>query len=73
MNSCHYEFYILQFKCLIVVFTITLIAFLKVSLLFVVRQLLYGIAEDLASDDVGNVKFLLKQRLPKNKLQENAV
>ncbi|NXE58930.1 CASP8 protein, partial [Calcarius ornatus] len=36
------------------------------------RQLLYGIAEDLTSDDVRNVKFLLRKQLPKNKLQENA-
>lgn len=69
MNSCHCEFYILQFKCLIAVFT----SFLKVSLLFIVRQLLYGIAEDLTSEDVRSVKFLLQKQLPKNKLQENAV
>ncbi|NXM21552.1 CASP8 protein, partial [Ploceus nigricollis] len=36
------------------------------------RQLLYGIAEDLTSGDVGSVKFLLQKQLPKNKLQENA-
>ncbi|NXF15684.1 CASP8 protein, partial [Rhodinocichla rosea] len=36
------------------------------------RQLLYGIAEDLTSDDVRSVKFLLQKQLPKNKLQENA-
>ncbi|NXT07307.1 CASP8 protein, partial [Prunella fulvescens] len=36
------------------------------------RQLLYGIAEDLTSDDVKNMKFLLQNQLPKNKLQENA-
>lgn len=29
MNSCHYEFYILQFKCLIVVFTITSYSFFE--------------------------------------------
>ncbi|NWY92809.1 CASP8 protein, partial [Loxia curvirostra] len=36
------------------------------------RQLLYGIAEDLTSEDVRSVKFLLQKQLPKNKLQENA-
>ncbi|NWT96760.1 CASP8 protein, partial [Urocynchramus pylzowi] len=36
------------------------------------RQLLYGIAEDLTSEDVRSVKFLLRKQLPKNKLQENA-
>ncbi|XP_062354055.1 caspase-8-like [Cinclus cinclus] len=36
------------------------------------RQLLYGIAEDLTPEDVRSVKFLLQERLPKNKLQENA-
>ncbi|NXB10499.1 CASP8 protein, partial [Cnemophilus loriae] len=36
------------------------------------RQLLYGIAEDLALEDVRSVKFLLQKQLPKNKLQENA-
>ncbi|NWW60237.1 CASP8 protein, partial [Ifrita kowaldi] len=36
------------------------------------RQLLYGIAEDLTSEDVRSVKFLLQKKLPKNKLQENA-
>ncbi|NXK58220.1 CASP8 protein, partial [Sylvietta virens] len=36
------------------------------------RQLLYGIAEDLTPDDVASVKFLLKEQLPKNKLQANA-
>ncbi|NXP91011.1 CASP8 protein, partial [Passerina amoena] len=36
------------------------------------RQLLHGIAEDLTSEDVRNVKFLLRKQLPKNKLQENA-
>ncbi|NWZ33118.1 CASP8 protein, partial [Brachypodius atriceps] len=36
------------------------------------RQLLYGIAEDLAPEDVASVKFLLQKLLPKNKLQENA-
>ncbi|NXI07391.1 CASP8 protein, partial [Irena cyanogastra] len=35
------------------------------------RQLLYGIAEDLTPEDVRHVKFLLKDQLPKNKLQEN--
>ncbi|NWI94962.1 CASP8 protein, partial [Pitta sordida] len=32
------------------------------------RQLLYGIAEDLTANDVESVKFLLRNRLPKNKL-----
>ncbi|NWR17062.1 CASP8 protein, partial [Emberiza fucata] len=36
------------------------------------RQLLYGIAEDLTSEDVRNVKFLLREPLRKSKLQENA-
>ncbi|XP_008941676.1 PREDICTED: caspase-8-like, partial [Merops nubicus] len=36
------------------------------------RQLLYRIAEDLTPKDVQNVKFLLRERIPKNKLQENA-
>ncbi|NWS26772.1 CASP8 protein, partial [Polioptila caerulea] len=36
------------------------------------RQLLYGIAEDLAPEDIRSVKFLLQKQLPKNKLQENA-
>ncbi|XP_005049235.1 PREDICTED: caspase-8-like [Ficedula albicollis] len=35
------------------------------------RQLLYGIAEDLIPGDVRSVKFLLQEKLPKNKLQEN--
>ncbi|XP_014810037.1 PREDICTED: caspase-8-like isoform X2 [Calidris pugnax] len=37
------------------------------------RELLYRIAEDLAPDDVKKVKFLLKDRMPKNKLQDDAV
>ncbi|KAM6307422.1 caspase-8-like [Aegotheles albertisi] len=36
------------------------------------RQLLYGIAEDLTLDDVECMKFLLKEKIPKNKLQDNA-
>uniref|UniRef100_A0A8C5X9F0 DED domain-containing protein n=1 Tax=Malurus cyaneus samueli TaxID=2593467 RepID=A0A8C5X9F0_9PASS len=36
------------------------------------RQLLYRLAEDLAPEDVLNMKFLLQMRLPKTKLQENA-
>ncbi|XP_021256512.1 caspase-8-like [Numida meleagris] len=36
------------------------------------RQLLYGIAEDLDPEDVRSVKFLLQEKLPKNKLQDNA-
>ncbi|XP_009558078.2 caspase-8 [Cuculus canorus] len=36
------------------------------------RQLLYGIAEDLTPEDVKNVKFLLQEQIPKNKLQNNA-
>ncbi|NXG48314.1 CASP8 protein, partial [Psilopogon haemacephalus] len=36
------------------------------------RQLLYGIAEDLTQKDVQNVKFLLRERIPKSKLQDNA-
>ncbi|NWH72457.1 CASP8 protein, partial [Piaya cayana] len=36
------------------------------------RQLLYRIAEDLAPEDVKNVKFLLQEQIPKNKLQDNA-
>ncbi|NP_001038154.1 initiator caspase isoform X1 [Gallus gallus] len=36
------------------------------------RQLLYGIAEDLTPDDVRSIKFLLQEKLPKNKLQDNA-
>ncbi|NXK37484.1 CASP8 protein, partial [Piprites chloris] len=36
------------------------------------RQLLYGIAEDLTAEDVKSVKFLLQEKLPKNKLQDNA-
>ncbi|NXP50444.1 CASP8 protein, partial [Heliornis fulica] len=36
------------------------------------RQLLYEIAEDLSSDDVKSVKFLLHQQMPKTKLQDNA-
>ncbi|NXG71460.1 CASP8 protein, partial [Baryphthengus martii] len=36
------------------------------------RQLLYGIAEDLTQRDVQNVKFLLQEKIPKNKLQDNA-
>ncbi|XP_010142755.1 PREDICTED: caspase-8-like, partial [Buceros rhinoceros silvestris] len=36
------------------------------------RQLLYGIAEDLTQKDVQNVKFLLQEQIPKNKLQDNA-
>ncbi|NXW64468.1 CASP8 protein, partial [Eurystomus gularis] len=36
------------------------------------RQLLYGIAEDLTQKDVQNVKFLLREQIPKNKLQDNA-
>ncbi|OXB55384.1 UNVERIFIED_CONTAM: hypothetical protein H355_003426 [Colinus virginianus] len=35
------------------------------------RQLLYGIAEDLTPEDVRSVKFLLQEKLPKNKLREN--
>ncbi|NXM24596.1 CASP8 protein, partial [Oxyruncus cristatus] len=38
----------------------------------VYRQLLYGIAEDLTPDNVKSVKFLLQEKLPKNKLQDNA-
>ncbi|XP_054685979.1 caspase-8-like isoform X3 [Grus americana] len=37
------------------------------------RQLLYGIAEDLTPEDVKSVKFLLQKRIPKNKLQDNAL
>uniref|UniRef100_A0A8C9G3H4 Caspase-8 n=1 Tax=Pavo cristatus TaxID=9049 RepID=A0A8C9G3H4_PAVCR len=37
------------------------------------RQLLYGIAEDLTPEDVRSVKFLLQEKLPKNKLRDNAV
>ncbi|NXB31371.1 CASP8 protein, partial [Eulacestoma nigropectus] len=36
------------------------------------RQLLYEIAEDLTSEDIRSVKFLLQKQLPKNKLQGNA-
>uniref|UniRef100_A0A8C3J4E1 Caspase-8 n=1 Tax=Calidris pygmaea TaxID=425635 RepID=A0A8C3J4E1_9CHAR len=36
------------------------------------RELLYRIAEDLTPDDVKCVKFLLEDRMPKNKLQDNA-
>ncbi|XP_032301878.1 caspase-8-like isoform X2 [Coturnix japonica] len=36
------------------------------------RQLLYGIAEDLTPEDDSSVKFLLQEKLPKNKLRENA-
>ncbi|NWR60143.1 CASP8 protein, partial [Bucorvus abyssinicus] len=36
------------------------------------RELLYGIAEDLTQKDVQNVKFLLQEQIPKNKLQDNA-
>ncbi|XP_069716892.1 caspase-8 isoform X4 [Phaenicophaeus curvirostris] len=36
------------------------------------RQLLYRIAEDLAPEDVKNVKFLLQEQIPKKKLQDNA-
>ncbi|XP_071290741.1 caspase-8-like isoform X3 [Agelaius tricolor] len=36
------------------------------------RQLLYGIAEDLTSENVQKVKFLLQGPLQKSKLQENA-
>uniref|UniRef100_A0A8C8BW39 Caspase-8 n=1 Tax=Otus sunia TaxID=257818 RepID=A0A8C8BW39_9STRI len=36
------------------------------------RQLLYGIAEDLTPKDVTSVKFLLRKKIPKNKLQDNA-
>ncbi|NXR99167.1 CASP8 protein, partial [Oxylabes madagascariensis] len=36
------------------------------------RQLLYGIAEDLTPENITSVKFLLQEKLPKNKLQENA-
>ncbi|NXH21631.1 CASP8 protein, partial [Bucco capensis] len=36
------------------------------------RQLLYGIVEDLTQEDVQNVKFLLQDHIPKNKLQDNA-
>ncbi|XP_065493795.1 caspase-8-like isoform X2 [Caloenas nicobarica] len=36
------------------------------------RQLLYGIAEDLTTDDCTSMKFLLQEQIPKNKLQENA-
>ncbi|KAM4669118.1 caspase-8-like isoform 1-T3 [Amazona ochrocephala] len=36
------------------------------------RQLLYGIAEDLAPEDVERVKFLLQERIPNSKLQDNA-
>ncbi|NWV62429.1 CASP8 protein, partial [Malurus elegans] len=36
------------------------------------RQLLYRLAEDLAPEDVRNMKFLLQMQLPKTKLQENA-
>ncbi|EOB05062.1 Caspase-8, partial [Anas platyrhynchos] len=36
------------------------------------RQLLYGIAEDLTPEDVKSVKFLLQERIRKNKLQDNA-
>ncbi|NXS61525.1 CASP8 protein, partial [Brachypteracias leptosomus] len=36
------------------------------------RQLLYGIAEDLTQKDVQNVKFLLREQIPKNKLQDNS-
>ncbi|XP_075009628.1 caspase-8-like isoform X1 [Calonectris borealis] len=41
--------------------------------LFIARQLLYGIAEDLTPEDVESVKFLLQKKIPKNKLQDNAV
>ncbi|XP_009876853.1 PREDICTED: caspase-8 [Apaloderma vittatum] len=36
------------------------------------RQLLYEIAEDLASGDVETVKLLVQKKIPKNKLQDNA-
>ncbi|NXY45936.1 CASP8 protein, partial [Ceuthmochares aereus] len=36
------------------------------------RQLLYRIAEDLAPEDVKDVKFLLQEQIPRNKLQDNA-
>ncbi|NXD80085.1 CASP8 protein, partial [Halcyon senegalensis] len=36
------------------------------------RQLLYVIAEALTQKDVQNVKFLLQEKIPKNKLQDNA-
>ncbi|NXI48068.1 CASP8 protein, partial [Galbula dea] len=36
------------------------------------RQLLYGIVEDLTQEDFRNVKFLLQEQIPKNKLQDNA-
>ncbi|XP_042730418.1 caspase-8 isoform X4 [Lagopus leucura] len=36
------------------------------------RQLLYGIAENLTAEDVKSVKFLLQEKLPKNKLRDNA-
>ncbi|KAM9548195.1 caspase-8-like [Guaruba guarouba] len=36
------------------------------------RQLLYGIAEDLTSEDVKCVKFLLRKRIPNSKLQDDA-
>ncbi|KAM6421518.1 caspase-8-like isoform 1-T2 [Rhynochetos jubatus] len=36
------------------------------------RQLLYEIAEDLTAGDVKNVKFLLRKKIPKNKLQSDA-
>ncbi|XP_048809184.1 caspase-8-like isoform X4 [Lagopus muta] len=35
------------------------------------RQLLYGIAENLTAEDVKSVKFLLQEKLPKNKLRDN--
>ncbi|XP_072198101.1 caspase-8-like [Excalfactoria chinensis] len=36
------------------------------------RQLLYGIAEDLTPEDDSSVKFLLQEKLSKNKLRDNA-
>lgn len=59
-------FYVLP-HLLLVTFLISL------SLSFNARQLLYGIAEDLTPDDVRSIKFLLQEKLPKNKLQDNAV
>jgi len=72
MTACHCEFYILQFKSVIVVFTSH--NFLNQSFsILTARQLLYGIAEDLTPEDVKSVKFLLQKQIPKNKLHDNAV
>ncbi|KAK7939269.1 hypothetical protein WMY93_002595 [Mugilogobius chulae] len=35
------------------------------------RKLLYNISEDITDEDLGNIKFLLNQKLPRRKLDEN--